>query len=490
MGGVCSRRESRYELPAGQPLTLHLSGLGAEESVSLQIAGDATVDQLVAEARERLHCTIDIDILLVYGGTVLVQGLDSLAALGIKHGAHMTVMKQDAKPLVKNNAEFGLIVSRTLAAASHPLTREASISLVRNSLYAPIAIDSIYRQDPYTEFDLHVLTKESFPGLGDAKKINLQNLQMQGLLEDRGHFGSVALFGDSGIDGGVTVKLCNKVNYQKQRIVARLINERICFVLGRPSSFVATFYCALNLQKNIAFCLEPLLGGNLATIYKNRDFFGNVSVSRFCCASASLALEHLHCVRVAVRQVVPESLTFDHRGYLKLTDLGCAKIIVTRTYTLCGTAGYMPPEHILNKGHTCAVDPWNLGVLLFELLSRKTPFEGPDEFGDHYLMMQKTLRGIDAVDFPDSIGDAESLVKALLRSNPWERLSMGSGGWCDFRAHEYFASFDFEALRRGDMASPYVPNVDWRSNLVNSEEHETEQEEPATIFEEHFGAVL
>lgn len=37
-------------------------------------------------------------------------------------------------------------------------------------------------------------------------------------------------------------------------------------------------------------------------------------------------------------------------GYLKLTDFGFAKIVETKTYTLCGTPEYIAPEIILNKG--------------------------------------------------------------------------------------------------------------------------------------------
>ena len=53
---------------------------------------------------------------------------------------------------------------------------------------------------------------------------------------------------------------------------------------------------------------------------------------------------------------------------MKLTDFGFAKVVLTRTYTLCGTPEYIAPEILLNKGHGKAVDWWALGILIYEMI--------------------------------------------------------------------------------------------------------------------------
>ena len=70
----------------------------------------------------------------------------------------------------------------------------------------------------------------------------------------------------------------------------------------------------------------------------------------------------------------------ERRGYLKIVDFGSSKKVVfpTTTNTICGTPEYMAPEMISARGHGRAVDYWALGVFLFEMLVRHSPFEQND----------------------------------------------------------------------------------------------------------------
>ena len=81
----------------------------------------------------------------------------------------------------------------------------------------------------------------------------------------------------------------------------------------------------------------------------------------------------------------PENILIDHEGFLKLTDFGFAKVVETRTYTLCGTPEYLAPEMLLNKGkdkvytgHGKPVDWWTFGILLYEMLAGIDPFSDDD----------------------------------------------------------------------------------------------------------------
>lgn len=50
-------------------------------------------------------------------------------------------------------------------------------------------------------------------------------------------------------------------------------------------------------------------------------------------------------------------------------------ILFFRRMTLCGTLDYLPPEMVSGNSHDKSVDVWSVGVLLYELLVGKPPFE-------------------------------------------------------------------------------------------------------------------
>ena len=96
-------------------------------------------------------------------------------------------------------------------------------------------------------------------------------------------------------------------------------------------------------------------------------------------------------------------MLIDSAGFVRLTGFGCAKRfpyfdknesssdgvsvsdtavdsfssvprLMTRSYTICGTAEYIAPEMLLVTGHSTPVDAWALGVLVCELLTGTSPF--------------------------------------------------------------------------------------------------------------------
>ena len=102
-------------------------------------------------------------------------------------------------------------------------------------------------------------------------------------------------------------------------------------------------------------------------------------LARFYIACIVLALEYLHENNIVYRDLKPENVFIDHNGYTKIGDFGFAKVLneSNRTYTFCGTPGYVAPENVLAHGYNCSVDWWGLGVLMYVLLTGRQPFSTP-----------------------------------------------------------------------------------------------------------------
>ncbi|MCU0763309.1 MAG: protein kinase [Hydrogenophaga sp.] len=95
------------------------------------------------------------------------------------------------------------------------------------------------------------------------------------------------------------------------------------------------------------------------------------------------ALEHAHQHHVLHRDIKPENILVDQQGHVKLTDFGIAKMLdqsdMQATLVegqLIGTPRYMAPEQLRGETLDARCDVFACGVLLFELLTGRPPFDG------------------------------------------------------------------------------------------------------------------
>ncbi|HVP51661.1 MAG TPA: serine/threonine-protein kinase [Terriglobales bacterium] len=98
------------------------------------------------------------------------------------------------------------------------------------------------------------------------------------------------------------------------------------------------------------------------------------------------ALEYIHSKGVVHRDLKPENIMVDAQDRIKLIDFGIAanvgsrRITFTKLSNTMGTPDYISPEQVRGKRGDARSDIYALGVMLYEMLTGKVPFTGPNAF--------------------------------------------------------------------------------------------------------------
>jgi serine/threonine protein kinase len=161
----------------------------------------------------------------------------------------------------------------------------------------------------------------------------------------------------------------------------------------------------------------------------------------------------------------------DQAGYPVVIDFGFAKKLTDKTYTLCGTPLYIPPEVILNRGHSWSADHWSLGILIYEMLFGDTPFycDGMQQMDLFRAVVKGTFVVPEANNQKEPVSEnVKSIIHAFLTKDPAQRLGSLAGGEDDVLQHKWFANpiefsgsdvIDFNKLREKTIVAPLVPKV-------------------------------
>ncbi len=184
------------------------------------------------------------------------------------------------------------------------------------------------------------------------------------------------------------------------------------------------------------------------------------ATARFYAACVVEALAYLHARGIVYRDLKPENVLVDAGGYARLGDFGFAKALdpaTGRTYTFCGTPGYVAPENVLAQGYGPSVDWWGLGVLVYVLLTGRQPFSSP-RTDDPMAVMRRIVDEGWGVPLPPYLSpSARDLLARLLERKPGQRLGCGPGGAGEVRAHKWFAGVDWGGLAGRRVAPPRLP---------------------------------
>ena len=256
------------------------------------------------------------------------------------------------------------------------------------------------------------------------------------------------------------LKVLRKTEIVRLRQVEHVNAER--YILSRVRHpFIVDLYATFQDSLNVYMLMSYVPGGELFTHLRRAKRF-TADVTRFYLATIILALKYLHSFNIIYRDLKPENLLLDSRGYLRLTDFGFAKIVDDRTWTLCGTPEYLAPEIIQSDGHGKAADWWACGILCYEMLVGYPPFFAETAYG----IYEKILKG--KIHWPREVDPlSKDIIKAFLHPDRSKRLGNLIGGSQDVLDHPWFRGVDWDSLERREIrVRPSCPSVSGCSWLM------------------------
>uniref|UniRef100_A0A8D2LQS5 non-specific serine/threonine protein kinase n=1 Tax=Varanus komodoensis TaxID=61221 RepID=A0A8D2LQS5_VARKO len=273
----------------------------------------------------------------------------------------------------------------------------------------------------------------------------------------QGSYGKVFLVRKiKGSDAGqlYAMKVLKKATLKVRDRVRSKMERDILAEVNHP--FIVKLHYAFQTEGKLYLILDFLRGGDLFTRLSKEVMFTEEDV-KFYLAELALALDHLHGLGIIYRDLKPENILLDEEGHIKITDFGLSKEAIDhdkRAYSFCGTIEYMAPEVVNRRGHTQSADWWSFGVLMFEMLTGSLPFQGKDRKETMALILKAKLG------MPQFLSiEAQSLLRALFKRNPSNRLGAGLDGVEEIKRHPFFATIDWNKLYRKEIKPPFKPAV-------------------------------
>ena len=183
------------------------------------------------------------------------------------------------------------------------------------------------------------------------KSIALEDLKKHRIL-GVGTFGKVWLVSHE--KNGQVVPYALKIQEKRDLIDNKQVEgvkREIKIMAAIDHPFVIKMKCLYQDKKSIMMLIELVPGGELFHIMKKKKRLGLPEKSAVFYSSCVLeGLTHMHSRDIAYRDLKPENVLIDSLGYVSIIDMGFAKVVKDKTFTLCGTPWYLAPEVIVGKG--------------------------------------------------------------------------------------------------------------------------------------------
>lgn len=223
----------------------------------------------------------------------------------------------------------------------------------------------------------------------------------------------------------VTVKILREQFAGDREVVRRFQQEAQAVArLSHPN--IVSIYDVGQEQDLYYLVMEYIEGKTLKEIIQEKGRLEPQEAVEYALQLCD-ALQHAHESNIIHRDIKPQNILITGRGQAKVTDFGIAKAVTNATMTysgssIIGTVQYISPEQAKGDMATVHTDIYSAGIVLYEMLTGRLPFEGDTAIGIaiKHIQAEYPLPSTLVPDFPPEL---ELVITKAMAKRPQERFA-------------------------------------------------------------------
>ena len=220
----------------------------------------------------------------------------------------------------------------------------------------------------------------------------------------------------------------------------------------------------VGFDQDLHYIVMEYVDGETLKEYITRH--GRLSIDEAVKFTIAIAegLEHAHTMGIVHCDIKPHNVIITRTGRVKVTDFGIARAMnatntVMYTNSILGSAHYLSPEQASGKPVDGNTDIYSLGVVLYEMLTGRVPFEGETPIAVALKHVREKVAPPTRYN-PSIPPLLEAVVMKALSKNPADRFDSISDMISDLRLSQGFTMGKTQRHEPYDFATQMIPAVD------------------------------
>ena len=280
----------------------------------------------------------------------------------------------------------------------------------------------------------------------------------------------------------VAVKILKEEFLANEEFRRRFKNEsKAIAVLSHPN--IVKVY-DVSYGDRIQYIVMECVDGITLKEYIQQQGVINYKEAVFFVTQILRALQHAHDKGIVHRDIKPQNIMLLENGAIKVTDFGIARFSRSETRTMTdstiGSVHYISPEQARGDITDDKADIYSVGVMLYEMLTGKLPFESDNTVSVAIMQLQQDP--VKPRDINPSIPvGLEQIVLKAMQKNVNDRYQSAAEMLLDLEEFRRNPSIQFDYDYKNTEPTKYIPNITGSINHIDPVEVEDDEEEEPVV---------